>query len=550
MNRTLLQLSNCFLLILLVFLGTDCFAQGTAPLAAPSVPRTLASDITGTSATLSVQLDNPLPTEANVRFVYGNNPSLDHGIEVGRLLVAAKILNAKVSFPLTGLKPKTTYWFKAISTNGNDANITKMSALNNFQTGPAQSPTVFNRVSYANPTDTTVELSVDIGNAEPSTTSVTFFWGLDASLADGKPVIAKAYASTANSMSSRGILTELKPSTTYFWGAVANNRNGTARSTIQSFRTNPHNPPQIVSASASQITDTSVYLHMTVRNIPFATNVQFVYGTDASLATSMPVKMRVSVVGPTATSSGVHEPLEGLKPKTTYYFRAIASNATGTATSSIGSFLTAGSGEPLVVLKVGHSNVGGTTALLNVTYKNAYLSSSIIYFCSADANFTSTTQTPTRSEPASASDIPTSHNLTIAGLKPETTYYYLAQVEDARGKVRSITQSFKTTAYVPTPPTVTASFSTVTSNSVYLHMNVRNIPIATNVQFVYGTDASLATSMPVQMRESVVGPTATSTNVHEPLKGLKPKTTYYFKATVSNANGTATSGIGSFTTAG
>ncbi len=549
MNRTLLQLSNCFLLVLLVFLGTDGFAQGTAPLAAPSVPRTLASDITGTTATLSVQLDNPLPTEANVRFVYGNNPSLDHGIEVGRLLVAAKTLNAKVSFPLTGLKPKTTYWFKAISTNGNDANTTKMSALNNFQTGPAQSPTVFNRVSYANPTDTTVELSVDIGNAEPSTTSVTFFWGLDASLADGKPVPAKAYESTANSMSSRSILTELKPSTTYFYGAVANNRNGTARSTIQSFRTNPHNPPQIVSASVSQITEASVYLHMRVSNTPIATQVQLVYGTDASLATSMPVRMATPVVGPNATGAQIHAPVSGLQPQTTYYFRAIASNPNGTATSSIGSFLTAGGGAPPVVVKLGQSNVGATTALLSVTYNNANLPASTFFVYSADANFAGATQTPTAS--ATASDIASSINLTISGLKPETTYYYLAQVEDANGKVKSVTQSFKTTAAVlPTPPTVTASFSDVTSNSVYLHMTVKNVPIATNVQFFYGTDASLATNMPVQMGVSVVKPAATGSQLHEPLNGLKPKTTYYFKATASNANGTATSGIGSFTTAG
>jgi phosphodiesterase/alkaline phosphatase D-like protein len=549
MHRTLSQISNGLLLVFLLLLGADAFSQSAAPLPAPALPRTLASDITGTTATLSVQLDNPLAIEANVRFIYGKNPTLANGIEVGRLLVAAKTLNAKVSVPLTGLQPKTIYFFKAISTNGNDANTTKMSALNSFETGPAQAAMVITKASHANVTDAAAELSVDIGNAEPSTTSVTFFWGLDASLADGTPVTAKAYEITANSMSSRGLLAGLKPATTYFYGAVATTRNGTAKSTIQSFKTNLHNPPQIVSASASQITEAFVYLHMRVRNTPVATQVQLVYGTDASLATSMPVRMATPVVGPNSTDAQISAPVSGLQPKTTYYFRAIASNPNGTATSSIGSFLTAGGGAPPVVTKLGQSNVGDTTALLSVTYKNANLPASTVFVYSADANFAGATQTPTAS--ALASEIASSMNLTISGLKPETTYYYLAQVEDANGKVRSITQSFKTTAAVlPTPPTVTASFSDVTSNSANLHMTVKNVPIATNVQLVYGTDASLATNMPVQMGTSVVKPAATGSQLHAPLYGLKPKTTYYFKATVSNANGTATSGIGSFTTSG
>ncbi len=549
MNRTLLQLSNCFLFVLLVFLGTDGFAQGTAPLAAPSVPRTLASDITGTTATLSVQLDNPLPIEANVRFIYGKSPTLANGIEVGRLLVAAKTQNAKVSVPLTGLQPKTIYFFKAVSINGNDANTTKMSALNSFETGAAQAAMVITKASHANVTDAAADLIVDIGNAEPSTTSVTFFWGLDASLADGKPVIAKAYASTANSMSSQGTLAALKPATTYFYGAVATTRNGTAKSAIQSFKTNLHNPPSLSGVVADRITESSVYFHMAVRNIPVATNVQFVYGTDPALATSTPVRMGSPVVGPAATGSAVHAPVTNLQPKTTYYFKAMASNINGTATSNIGSFLTAGGGAPPVVMKLGQSSIGATTALLSVTYKNANLPASTFFVYSADANFTGATQTPTTSAPAS--DIAASRHESIAGLKPETTYYYLAQVEDVNGKVRSIAQSFKTTAAVlPTPPTVTASFSDITSNSVYLHMTVKNIPIATNVQFVYGTDASLATSMPVQMANTVVGPNATGSQSHAPVSGLKPKTTYYFKATASNASGTATSGIGSFTTAG
>ncbi len=549
MQRTLSQISNGILFVFLLLLGADAIAQGAAPLTAPAPPRILASDITGSTATLSAQLDNPLPTEANVRFIYGKNPTLANGIEAGRSLVAAKTLNAKVSVPLTGLQPKTIYFFKAISINGNDANTTKMSALNSFETGPAQAAMVITKASHANITDATAELSVDIGNAEPATTSVTFFWGLDATLADGTPVIAKAYASTANSMSSRGILAGLKPATTYFYGAAATFRNGTAKSAIQSFKTNPHNPPQIVSASASNITEASAYFHMLVKNTPVATQLQIVYGTDPSLATSMPVRLDTSVVGPNATGSQMHAPVTGLQPKTTYYFRATASNPNGTATSRIGSFLTAGGGAPPAVERLGQSNVGATNALLSVTYKNANLPASTFFVYSTDANFTGATQTRTTSAPAS--DIAASRHEDISGLKPETTYYYLAQVEDVNGKVRSITQSFKTTAAVlPTPPAVAASFSDVTSSSVYLHMNVKNISLATNVQFVYGTDASLATSMPVQMGVSVVGPAATGSQVHAPLNGLKPKTTYYFKATASNANGTATSGIGSFKTAG
>ncbi len=553
MNRTLSQISNSFFLIFLLLMGGDAIAQGAKPVTAPTITRAWSTDITATTAILAMTVDNPLPMDANVRFIYGTDAAFINGLIVGKAIAGAKTSGAQFSARLTGLQPKTTYYFRAVA-SVNQAYGTATGDLGTFVTTAAASPPVVNKTSHSNVTETTAELNMDVSYADTSNSAV-FFWGTNSTLADAAQIPAKAYATSAGGMSSRGLLSNLKPATTYYYGAVVTSPIGQGKSGIQSFKTGgtapviAPNAPRVVNLWFSALTDKSVQLSMEVQNLPIAASVHFKYGTDPLLTAASTLGVGYDSVGPNAAGSQSHALLSGLQPKTTYYFNAIATNVNGTSTSDIKSFLTAGGGVPPVLSNITATNIADTTAMLTMNINNANLPGTASFLWGLNRDFMPGTQTGERAFQASTTG--TAANAQLTGLTANTTYYYAALAATANGQVKSMTQSFKTTAAVaPTAPLITGlSANSITDKSVMLSMIVQNIPIVTKVNFLYGTDPTLTTGT-LGVGYDNVGPNASGSQSNTVLSGLQPKTTYYIRATASNTSGTATSNISSFRTAG
>ena len=554
MNRTLSQISNSIFLIFLLLMGADAIAQGAKPVTAPTITRAWSTDVTATTAILAMTVDNPLPMDANVRFIYGTDAAFINGLIVGKAIAGAKTTGAQFSARLTGLQPKTTYYFRAVA-SVNQAYGTATGDLGSFVTAAAASPPVVTKTSHSNVTETTAELNMDVSYAD-TTNAATFFWGTAANLAGAAEIPAKAYATNAGGMSSRGLLSNLKPGTTYYYGAVVVSPIGQGKSGIQSFKTMgtapviAPNAPRVVNNWFSALTDKSVLLSMEVTNLPIAAKVNFAYGTDPLLMAASTLGVGYDTVGPGATNSQSHTVLNGLQPKTTYYFKAVASNANGTSSSDIKSFLTAGGGAPPEITRITATNIAATSAMLSAVVNNANLPGTAFFMYGTNSNFMPGTQTGERSFPAVTGG--TGINAGLTGLAADTTYYYAAYATTVNGKTTSPTQSFKTTAAVaPSAPLITGiSTSSVTDKSAQFSMILLNLPIATKVNFMYGTDPALAAATTLGVGYDTVGPSASGSQSHAAITGLQARTTYYLKAIATNANGTATSNIASFTTAG
>ena len=451
MHRTLSQISNSFFLVFLIFIGADAIAQGAKPVTAPTITRAWSVDITATTANLAMTVDNPLPMDANVRFIYGTDAAFANGIVVGKAIAVAKTSSANFSARLTGLQPKTTYYFRAVA-SVNQAYGTATSDLGSFVTAAAASPPVVTKTSHSNVTETTAELNMDVSYAD-TTNSATFFWGTAANLADAAEIRAKAYATTAGGMSSRGLLSGLKPGTTYYYGAVVVSPIGQGKSGIQSFKTMgtapviAPNAPRVVNNWFSALTDKSVLLSMEVQNLPIATKVNFLYGTDPLLTATGTLGVGYDTVGPGVTGSQSHAVLSGLQPKTTYYFKAIAANTNGTSSSDVKSFLTAGGGALPVITRIEATNIAATSAMLSAVVNNANLPGTAFLIYGTNSSFMPGTQTGESSFQASTVGMWTHTQLT--GLTAGTMYYYAVYAATANGKTTSPTQSFKTTAVNP-----------------------------------------------------------------------------------------------------
>lgn len=94
--------------------------------------------------------------------------------------------------------------------------------------------------------------------------------------------------------------------------------------------------PGLAAAGASGLAAQSVRLNASVRPNTQATSYHFEYGLDANYGAQTPDVATDTVAGPVAASQLVG----GLLPQTTYHFRAVATNASGTTTGEDQAFTT------------------------------------------------------------------------------------------------------------------------------------------------------------------------------------------------------------------
>ncbi len=129
----------------------------------------------------------------------------------------------------------------------------------------------------------------------------------------------------------------LSANTTYHFRIVATNVEGTSYGLDETFST-PFNRPAVVTEAASAVTRTSATLNATVN--PEGTEVtdcHFEYGTSPSYGSSAPCS---SSPGSGNSPVTVSAPASALSGGTTYHFRVVATNRSGTSHSSDGTFST------------------------------------------------------------------------------------------------------------------------------------------------------------------------------------------------------------------
>lgn len=131
--------------------------------------------------------------------------------------------------------------------------------------------------------------------------------------------------------------------------------------------------------------------------------------------------------------------------------------------------------------------------------------------------------------------------VTLSGLLPNTTYYYIVEGTNAYGTSQSSPGIFTTQGTAPVLTNINAT--AITNNSATINFDLNTGGTSTTTTINYGTSSS-------NLNISVFGPTVT-TNVATPysvnLPSLAPNTTYYYNV-VANGNGVATSNTNSFTT--
>jgi hypothetical protein len=233
--------------------------------------------------------------------------------------------------------------------------------------------------------------------------------------------------------------------------------------------------------------------------------------------------------------------LISLTANTTYYVRAYATNATGTAYGNELSFIASPSTLP----------IDSTYSATNVSYTTASVAAKIksnggIPITAAGVCYGTTTLPTTANSKVTYSNYTVGTKVTVSlqGLNGATTYYARAYATNSLGTAYGNEISF-TTVQQLLPTISTQSTSTITSFSAVSGLNFTSDGGATisSKGVCYSTSAN-----PTTANSKVLGLGTTLGIQSLTISGLSPATTYYVRAFATNLIGTSYGNELSFTT--
>jgi hypothetical protein len=353
----------------------------------------------------------------------------------------------------------------------------------------------------------------------------------------------------------------LAPNTTYYYRVVAKNASGETEGTVghpvESFKTLSAEKPSVSGETlvgATHISDT-IEAQLNPEYQGVSCEVQYVSETVFK-ATGWSENVQVAGCSPVApatefgqgdTSVPFTATLGGLAEGTTYVYRVVAANGTGTFT---GSDQTLSRVPPRIVGAAMVSEVTQHTALISPAEIDPEIEAPLeasyyVLYGSGEAELASTH--------ASAGSGLTSGpvgSIPLYGLEPGTTYHYALVAYNGHGQATVPQGTFTTAPAAPltTPPVIgaqTAQFVGEAGAVIEGEVNPEGLATSYEVQYgvspAYGSSTSgLGTLTPFTSAQSTI----TS------LVGLTPGATYHYRIVAHNQAGSSYGQDATFTTSG
>jgi uncharacterized repeat protein (TIGR02543 family) len=309
----------------------------------------------------------------------------------------------------------------------------------------------------------------------------------------------------------------------------------------------------ITSENAVTVTDDTATVTATVNPNSISTTAKVCYGTSATTSggrlagcTETAQAANASTGTPLTGSSAVPLTpinLSGLSPRTTYYWQVVTASDWATTYGSVANFTTTAIPETTTSAATAVSATGAT---LNGIVNPGGRSTTVGFCYGTHINLTGCTSVSAAQSPLASSSDDTAVSVTLGSLTPGTTYYARVSATNADGSASGSIVSFTTSAI---PLVSLGNTSDVTPTDARVTGQVNPKALATTVSFCVGTAPDLTGCSPTPATQSPLLAIDDSLSVSADLTGLNPATQYYVRVSATNTNGTATSTIGSFTTA-
>ncbi len=313
---------------------TTVYAYQAIPL--PNVSTGPTRSATQTAGTLTGQVDPDGNGEVTgCKFEYGTDTSYSLG-SVPCSPATPYSSPTEVTANLSGLTAETTYHYRLVVENANGPNFGSDETF----TPHAVAQVSTEAASSVLATTATLNGSF-VGNGED--THYFFEWGTEPSYGNKTAVPPGVNAGSPSGPEATVLhaeLLDLEPLTTYHYRVVASNSVGTTFGTDQTLTTLA-SAPLLEGGSVSDVHSDSAALHAVINPANAETTYHFEYGLAACSANpcaSAPAS--AADIGAGATNVDVSAQLSGLTAGTTYHFRVVAENVTGTTDGPDRTFVT------------------------------------------------------------------------------------------------------------------------------------------------------------------------------------------------------------------
>jgi streptogramin lyase len=300
--------------------------------------------------------------------------------------------------------------------------------------------------------------------------------------------------------------------------------------------------PKVSAPTASSLSEQTATLGASVGANSQATTYRFEYGTTTGYGT----QTSTASAGSGAMSVPVSAPVSGLAPSTTYHFRTVATNATGTTYGADQTFTTI---SPPAVLTQPATSVGLTSATLTGGV-NPKGHATTYHF---EWGTTSAYGSNAPASDASVGSDSVKHPLeqALTGLTPNQTYHFRIVATNCGGCAEGTSYGADETFTSASPPTATtegAEAISLTGATLTGLVNPRGA--STTYHFDWGTTTAYGSQSPLP--DGAVGSDGIAHEVHGLLSSLDPGTTYHYRIVASNCEscvaGTVYGGDQTFTT--
>jgi hypothetical protein len=308
--------------------------------------------------------------------------------------------------------------------------------------------------------------------------------------------------------------------------------------------------PRVEGENATAVAQSTVTLtgSLNPRN-ETPTACAFHYALNESLLASSPsvaeCEPSFAQLGSGNTGEPVSASLQGLAANTVYVYRLTASNNVGLAEGPIEEFLTLP--DPPTVQTLEASALTPYTAVLNATVNPgasghaAQDDTTYQFQYSTNETFSNQTQVADAGEGTS----PIAAHAQLEGLAPGTIYHYRILATNNNNQTpQTTTGQPRTFTTIPTPPILTnLSTGQITQSSALITATVQTQGLPTRWELQLSTNPAI---LQYQAAGNTTSPESEDLTVA--LENLQPGTTYYYKLTATNPNGTTETTEAAFTT--
>ena len=326
-------------------------------------------------------------------------------------------------------------------------------------------------------------------------------------------------------------VTGLQPSKTYTFCMFATNVAGeaTPSSNEVSFTTLA-SKPTVDSESISAVNSTAATLEAQVNPNNQATAAYFQYSTSATVNGSGSLTGSTQTPAPPGSALGSSygdrpvgpAALTGLPAGSTYYYQAVATNATGVSYGAVQSFTTVPTPHTDPV-----SAIAATTATFNGHLTLNPVDTRYSFNYRAGTECTGGSSTPTADAGTGAGNAFVS--TTATELLPGTQYTVCFVASNAFGSEQGPPVSFTT---LVTEPAITSEFVTeVTATSARLGAQIDPGGAETTYHFDYGTTGAYGQ----ETSETPIGADNSNHATPADVQALKPNTTYHYRIVATNS---------------